>query len=290
MDMEISNFSSLIEVGVTLNIACVAIEYVKSYTSVLCNQVFNLKSQIESSCKECLDSLIDETTIRNLPNANVNGSDTDIIKERLISRRGSLVSEISNKEKTLKEMIKQVCEVKNISSICLWFSILGLTGLFLMGFEDSGEWADNSGIHLYWTILVLFSIIFSVLGWIRGNKEEPLLKVIDYCSLRFSIFTFIACMIIGEVLFHFLKTSILVGLVESWWVEILVFSMFLTYSNFIASSIEVWNRAKKGQNKIIKEKASLMDKCTELNNSINSLQGVGNVAAMLTTDVVAEEE
>ena len=283
--MEISNFSSLIEIGVTLNIACVAIEYVKSYTNVLCNQVFNLKAQIEDSCKECIDFLIDETTIRSLPNANVNGSNTNIIKDRLISKRSSLVTEIKSKETNLKEMIKQVCEVKNISSICLWFSLFGLMGLFLMGFEDSGENVNNPGIHLYWTIITLFSLLFSVLGWIRGNKEKPILKVIDYCSLRFSIFTFIIFAFLGYILYNITKDLTIVEKVEDWWSEILVFSIFLTYSNFIASAFEVWNRAKEGQNEIIEAKNALMTKCTELNNSIYSLQGVGNVAAMLTTDV-----
>ena len=283
--MEISNFSSLIEIGVTLNIACVAIEYVKSYTNVLCNQVFNLKAQIEDSCKECIDFLIDETTIRSLPNANVNGSDTDIIKDRLISKRGSLVEEIKEKETNLKEMIKQVCEVKNISSICLWLSLFGLTGLFLMGFEDTGEKANNSGIHFYWTILAIFSLLFSSLGWIRGNKEKKILKVIDYCSLRFSIFTFIFFTFLGCFLYYIAKDSMIVEMIESWWLKTLIFSMLLIYSNFIASAFEVWNRAKEGQNEIIEAKNALMTKCTELNNSIYSLQGVGNVAAMLTTDV-----
>ena len=282
--MEISNFSSLMEVGVTLNVACVAIEYVKSYTSVLCNQVFNLKSQIETSCKECTNSLTDETTIRNLPNANVNGSNTDIIKDRLISRRTTLIEDINKKEKELKEKIKEVCEVKNISSICLWLSLFSMTGLLLMGFEDSGDKANNSGIHFYWTILTLFSLIFVVVGWIRGNNEVPLWKIIDYCSLRFSIFTFIICTILSVTAYLFALLPTAVIIIENWWTEILVTSIFLTYSNFAASSIEVWNKAKKGQNEIFNEKKTLMDRCTELNDSVNSLQGVGNVAVMLTMD------
>lgn len=272
----------------TLNIACVAIEYVKSYTSVLCNQVFNLKSLVETSCKDCIDSLTDETTIRNLPNATVNGANTDIIKDRLISKRNTLITDIKQKEKDLKDKIKEVCEVKNISSICLWLSLLGLTGLFLMGFEDPEKGADNSGIHFYWTILTLFSIIFIIVGWYRGNNERPLWKVIDYCSLRFSIFTFIACTILSVAVYLFAIIPTVVDFIENWWIEILIASMFLVYSNFVASSIEVWNKAKKGQNDILSEKQTLMNRCTELNNSVNSLQGVGNVAVMLTMDNAEE--
>lgn len=286
--MELSNFSSLIEVGVTLNIACVAIEYAKSYTSTLCNQVFNLKSQIANSCKECEESLTDETTISNLPNANLNGANTDILKDRLKSKRNTLISDIAKKKKELEEKIKEVCEVKNISSICLWLSMLGLTGLFLIGFEDTTEGAENPGIHLYWTILTLFSVIFTVLGWKRGDKEKPLWKVIDYCSLRFSLFTFLICSALSTTVYFLIIGAEFVSYIERWWSAILVFSMFLIYSNFVASSIEVWNKAKRGQNEIIKEKGELMKRCEEINSQVNSLQGVGNVAAMLTTDTATE--
>lgn len=285
--MEISSFSSLIEVGVTLNIACVAVEYVKSYTSVLCNQVFNLKSLIESSCKECVDSLTDETTIRNLPNANVNGANTEIVKERLISKRNTLISDIGKKEKELKEKIKEVCEVKNISSICLWLSLLGLIGLFMIGFEEQGKDANNSGIHFYWTAATLFSLIFTVVGWVSGNNDKPLCRYIDYRSLRFSIFTFIVCTLLS-ITAYFCTSLPEVVISEEWWKVILICSVILIYSNFFASSIEVWNKAQKGKSDIIDAKQTLMKRCEELNDTVNSFQGLKTVAAILTMDTAEE--
>lgn len=88
--MEISNFSSLIEVGVALNIACVAIEYVKSYNDVLCNQVFNLEHKIETAVKECrskLNEVMDVTTLTNLPNTVIGGRNTEVLKQRLLRSR-----------------------------------------------------------------------------------------------------------------------------------------------------------------------------------------------------------
>lgn len=279
--MEINDFSSLIEVGVTLNIACVAIEYVKSYTSVLCNQVFNLKYQIEEACKECIASITDETTIRNLPNANVNGNNTEVLKDRLISKRSTLIADINKKKIELEDRIKDVCEVKNISSICLWLSLFGMAGLFLMGFEDD---TDNPGIHLYWTTLTILSLIFTVGGWLRGNKEKPFLKFIDYCSLRFSIFTFFGFAFLSFVIYFFAKGLIIVStIIEGYWAEMLVLSMFLIYSNFVASSFAIWNKAKSGQNGIRKMKEDLMNQCKEFNKSVNSVQSIENVDAMLTT-------
>jgi hypothetical protein len=95
--MEISNFSSLIEVGVALNIACVAIEYVKSYNDVLCNQVFNLEHKIETAVKECrskLNEVMDVTTLTNLPNTVIGGRNTEVLKQRLLRSRETLTQDI----------------------------------------------------------------------------------------------------------------------------------------------------------------------------------------------------
>ncbi len=287
--MEISNFSSLIEVGVTLNIACVAIEYVKSYTNVLCNQVFNLKAIIINSCNDCINTLIDETTIRNLRTANINGVNTDTIRDRLVSRRTSLVEEINNERTKLENRIKDVCVVKNISSICLWLSMYGLTGLFLMGFECPSNNSDNLFIHIFWTFLTFLGTLFSILGWIRGENDKPLWKVIDYCSLRFSIFTFIACVLLGCLSLFSVNIEFLNSLIGWSWKGVLIFSMFLCYSNFAASAVEIWNKAKAGRKEISTKKDELMQKCISFNNDVNSMQGVSNVAAMITADAAGAD-
>ena len=152
-----------------------------------------------------------------------------------------------------------------------------------MGFENPSEVGDNSFIHLFWMVLTLFSLIFTIVGWWIGNKEKPL-WIIDYCSLRFSIFSFLVCIAISLVVTFFAKDPNVSSYIDGWWPKMLVFSMFLLYSNFVASSIEIWNKAQKGKNEILSEKEALMRKCTEINNSVNSLQGVGDVDTMLTMD------
>ena len=53
--MMLSDFSPMIELAVTLNIAFVAVEYVKSYTNAVCNQLFNFAEYLKQSFDEWLD-------------------------------------------------------------------------------------------------------------------------------------------------------------------------------------------------------------------------------------------
>ena len=276
--MEISNFSSLIEVGVALNIACVAIEYVKSYTNVLCNQVFNLKYQIEKAAKECFDKLnevMDDTTLRNLPNTNVGGRNTEVLKQRLIRNRETLSSDITSKKDNLSNVIKNVCEVKNVSSICLWLFLFGLVGLFVIGFE-SGNSIDNNWIHLYWVLLTILGSIICIIGWRRSEEERSWWKF-DYTSLRFSILSFVVSAIVCASLTFIFSTDIVIKNANFVWNTILVYSMVLMYSNFIVSAIEVWNKAKKGKGDIESEKQALLNRCVNWNNEVSHLQGALHV-------------
>lgn len=274
--MEISNFSSLIEVGVTLNIACVAIEYVKSYTSVLCNQVFNLNALIEKAAKECkdkLDEVMDATTLSNLPNAVVGGRNTETLKQRLIRNRETLSSDIEEKKTFLSENIKNVCEIKNVSSICLWLFLFGLIGLFLMGFETSTN--CNFTLHLFWFYLTILGTIFCIIGWNREEKECAWWKF-DYRSLRFSILSFIVSVISSYILL-FISPLEVINIVEHIWSHVLIYSMALIYSNFLVSAIEVWNKAKNGKSDIEREKQELLSRCSAWNNEVGHLQGALHV-------------
>lgn len=275
--MEISSFSSLIEVGVTLNIACVAIEYVKSYTSVLCDQVFNLNTLIEKAIKECqnkLDEVMDATTLQNLPNTSVGGRNTETLKQRLIRNRETLSSDIEEKKESLSEGIKNVCEVKNISSICLWLFLFGLAGLFVTGFEkDNG---DNFSLHLYWLLLTVLGTVFCLIGWIQKEKDREWWKF-DYCSLRFSILSFVVSAAMCALSFLIRDADVVTNIVDYIWNAALIYSMILLYSNFIVSACEVWNKAKKGKDNIEGEKQELLDRCSAWNNEVSHLQGALHV-------------
>lgn len=273
--MEISNFSSLIEVGVALNIACVAIEYVKSYNDVLCNQVFNLKHKIETAVIECrskLNEVMDETTLTNLPNTMVGGRNTEGLKQRLLRSRETLTQDIKDKQNALTNDITKVCEVKSVSSICLWLFLYGIAALVLMGFEIPDNSENNSLIHQFWITLTILGTLFSVIGWYRNANDRPWWKF-DYCSLRFSILSFGISVILCFLSLFLHTLSYVVDFVNSIWKGVLLYSMILVYSNFVVSAIKVWNKAQEGINKIKVEKNALLERCNAWNDEVGDLQG-----------------
>ena len=98
--------------------------------------------------------------------------------------------------------------------------------------------------------------MFPILGWIRGGKDKPWWKIIDYCSLRFSIVTFLLCIILSFLSLYLLQTDDVIAFVEEFWQPILLTSIALSYSNFTASAIEIWNKAKAGQKQIFQKKTN----------------------------------
>lgn len=273
--MEISNFSSLIEVGVTLNIACVAIEYVKSYTKVLCNQVFNMEERIKNSskaCREKLNDVMDETTLHNLPETAPDGRSISTIKERRIRERNNLSTDITTKEEELKKSIGSVCEVKNISSICLLLFLFGISGLLLMGFESKEEIPDNLLIHIFWTTLTILCFIFAVIGWFINDHHRSW-WIFDYRSLRFSLLSFGIVTICSCASMLAFDVECISSNVENCWIGTLVISLILLYSNFVASAIKVWRKAQKGIQNIEEEKNKLLARCEAWNNDASRLLG-----------------
>lgn len=287
--MEISSFSSLIEVGVTLNIACVAVEYVKSYTSVLCNQVFNLAASINNVAKQCLQKLnevMDETTLANLPDKLSGGRSIIPLKRSLTKSRASLVQDINQSAEKLEKDMLKVCEVKSVSSICLWLFLFGVTALFIMGIE-SEESERNISIHFLWTLLTVLGCIFTFVGW-KSNGEHRRWWKFGYCSLRFSILAFVISLFISIVVIIFVGSS--ADMPDTLWRIVLILSMVLLYSNFIASSFAVWKKAKQCKQTIEETRIELLSKCEKWNGEASDLQGALHVDERLADEVVINKE
>ena len=69
----INDFSPMIELAVTLNIAFVAVEYVKSYTNAVCNQLFNFGQFLKDAYGECKSLLVDDIALNSIRVSDING-------------------------------------------------------------------------------------------------------------------------------------------------------------------------------------------------------------------------
>ena len=279
--LNISNFCSLFEVGVTLNIACVAIEYAQSYTSVVCNQVFNLEKKIDDACKDCKNSLIDETTIQSLPIITINNLSTETLIPRFVSKRSNLITEIEDSKKSLKNNTANACEVKMMPSICFWSFLYGLVGLFLAGFQSETNF--NPNVCIYWMALTALGLLYVIIGWWAGIRISNKSNFFCFPSLRFALITFLFSLLLCLLSF-LLNDEIVKELANFCWKYALIFSILLLYVNFLISAIIIWSQARQESNKIDQVIQQLQKKCDDLNKDVEKILGADTIGDMLAAD------
>lgn len=274
--MRLADFSSFIEVATTLNIALVAIEYVKTYTNVLCSQVFNFQDFINSSFSKCEESLVDKNTLEHLSPDDVNGRSTNNLIEEAKREREKIVERIKEKKAFFKDKIKLVCEAKNISSVSLWHFFLGLTGLFVVGIEDHIAFTKP-----LWGCLIVFTIIYSVWGWIAKDKNHDS-AFFDYSSLRHTIIYFSGALLISIIV------SVFCGYVNvffnSIWDWAMPLTLFIMYCNFIAAVIKVWIKAQTVKNEIKESCSQIQKECKDLKDAVDKLISLSDISKQLGVD------
>lgn len=272
--MELNDFSSLIEVAVALNIAFVAVEYVKTYTKVLCNQVFKLHDFIAASYMECMQSLVDEETLSHIrPNKIGENKNTNNLIEKAKREREKIRKEIDTEKETFSLKIENVCEAKNVSAISLWLFFYGLVALFLFGLK-----LNPCREHIFWSFLSLSTFIYVLIGWFFNNKSKSVFQ--DYSSLRHAIIWFLIVLIICLIPTLFLG-SYLSPIIDYIWQFVLFLSLFLMYSNFVAAVIKVWNKADNIRKEIKASSEQIKNRCSTLQEDVNKLINVNEVCDLL---------
>lgn len=273
LTMELTNFSSLIEVATTLSIAFVAIEYVKSYTKVLCNQVFQFHEFITDSFGECAQTLVDEETLEHIDAHQIDGKSTINLIEKVKRNREILNNKIEEEQNKFKNKIENVCEAKNISSVSLWLFFYGIVALFLIGIN-----IPSNTEHVFWSILTLCSFIYAISGWI--SKTENKSFFVNFASLRHAI-VFFALALLISILVSSLWCVKLVPYINEFWEKMLILSIVLMYSNFIAAVIKVWINATSVKREISEMSNKLKKECSNLQKEIDRLLSVSECSNLL---------
>ncbi|WP_455590879.1 hypothetical protein [Bacteroides sp.] len=164
--MELSSFTSFIEIGATLTIAFVAVEYTKQYTCLIAQKVFDYFGRIEQVVLECKKT-IDEDTIDGLSSFTIDGCNTGVKIEGLKRKKEKALQDISDKEKSLNDYVLEKCNSKSYSSLSLFTFLFSLTSLFIAGIE-------TDEMKCFWIIVVLLSILYTVTSWFFGEKAKIL--------------------------------------------------------------------------------------------------------------------
>ena len=265
----LSEFSSAIELATTLNIAFVAVEYVKTYTKVLCDQVFNLKRFIQQIFDICKSTLPDQGTLSTIPNITINNHNIDEIVEGFKRERERLLEEIQKTKDRHEALINDVCEAKNVSSISLFLFFIGVSALFLIGFETRYP----SIVRYLWSFLSVSSVIYCFIGWI--SSEESKKRFLNFESLRHAIICFIFVLIITCL--ALIWKDYVDNIVLAIWNPILPASILFNFSNFIVASAKIWHKARGTKDEIKKSQEKIVEKCNSLRKNVESVISVNDL-------------
>lgn len=268
--LSLSGFSSVIELATTLNIAFVAIEYVKTYTKVLCNQVFDLKQFIQRAFQECVSGLPDSGTLATIPHITINEHNTDELVEKLKRDCELLLKEINNTKELHEEKVDEVCEAKNVSSISLFLFFVGVGGLILSGFEADYQ----SIVRCLWSIFFICSLIYCIIGW--GVSEESKHRVFNFESLRHAIISFFVVLVISSSIFIWHQIADI--FIQRVWNWLLPVSVLFSFSNFVIASGKIWYKARDTKVEIKKSQEEIIKKCQDLSSKVNQMISVRDLA------------
>lgn len=268
--MMISDFSPMIELAVTLNIAFVAVEYVKSYTNAVCNQLFNFGQFLKDAYGECKSLLVDDITLNSIRVSDINGKSIASEIEKAKITREKISSEINDDLQSFKLKVEKVCQSKCISSVSLWLFLYGLSFLFCMGLDSIVE---EECIKMFILWLTIFTFVYTILGWSIGEKGYKKC-FFDFTSLRHAICSFVIGLCLSILLTYIcLQADKFVCSFSL----IVVLGVLYMYSNFIVSSIMVWLKASKVKDEIKTNANAYKDKCKELRHDVDQLLAINEV-------------
>jgi hypothetical protein len=269
-----------LELAAGINIVFVAVEYSKSYTHILFDKVYNFPNLITTSFKQCHDVLLWRETLSNLESVEIEGKSTLPQIEKTKIELEKLETAITQEEKEIKDTGHTLCESKSFSSLSLWNFLFAIVALVLSGIED--KYQSFAVMSFY--ILSIFTLLFVITGWIRGEKNGKKIKILNYSSLSNTIITFITVFIISLLLTIFFHKNIveLIGndiLLHNFTIACCV---LIPFFNFVAYLIIIRKKVTYIKKEINDKVSSVTQKCNILKEEVENLVAVNTVKNKLT--------
>lgn len=281
--MIINDFCEPIALAATLSIAFVAVESVKSYTSVLCERFFKFQDFVKSSFEECRSLLTDYETFNHLDIADIGEGKTTVPEiEALKRERESLQKEIDETAKEKQNRLPVVCEAKSMSSLCLFVFLINTAFLFVGSIEST----STSFFHSFISVFSILSLVYLILGWCIGEYTKPR-RCFDYSSLKHPSIAFGLIVIISLALsfvFFFCKTCCLESFLDKFWWPFLIAIIVASYLNFIIFVAKIKRMANGYLQEVSDSKKELSEKCNCATKKVNELIAATKLINRLKAD------
>lgn len=269
--MELSNFTSFIEVGATLTVAFVAVEYAKQYTFIVADRVFNFIDNIRKSVDECR-KLIDESTIEGLGNLTINGCSADMKIEGLKRKKEKTIQALNENEESEKIYVNERCNSRSYSALSLFIFIFSSVSLLVSGLEEL------KGVKCFWFITSTICFFYIISAWIFGERQKAKYWI-DYSSLKIAFYVLSIIIICSIIASYFcLRSDIVVDFMINYFNIAIFITLFTPYINFIVYALKIRKKSVEIHEHIGETFKPLKIQCKDIQEETSKLSAAYSLA------------
>ncbi len=276
--MEINDFSALIQLAATVSIAFVAVEYVNSYTSLLCKKIFQFENFIKEKYDDCRKALPDDVTLANMQPVVIDGISTNSAIEEVKRKKESLSKQINEDENKKKQDVILACQASSMSSICLYIFLVSTLFLFCAGTEKIYPYETQCFVMIFG----LCTIVYLILAWIFGEKKKSW-SFLNFASLKHAVISFCIILFLTIVITISIRyfTSAENNFISKGWKIVFIMIVIFSYFNYIIFIAKIWRKANDFKIELEKDKNTLEEKCANTFNEAKELIVANKVGSRL---------
>ena len=255
--MNLSNLTPLIELSAGLNIAFVAVEVAKGYTSILLNKVFNFNDVIKDDFGELENSVkLNLNSLDHIEPTDIDAGNTNQVIEDTKRKYEKVLNEVTDEKQRLLNWAQSNCEFKCFSGLSLMMFLYCCFLLFL----SAWEYSYAIGISC------IFTLIYCILSY-KFNKG------FQCCNLKWSISFFVIITIISFP-FIWIGKNWHCCLLDCLQPYIVIAAVLLPFINFIIFYFMIMYKVRKMKDTVHQSKKSFEEKINPINEKFDQLQSL----------------
>lgn len=280
--MQISDFNSILELAATINIAFVAVEYTKNYTSILSNNVFKFPELITQAFKDCNNSLCNIESLKHIDPIEIGGKSTLPQIEKTKVMYEELSKKITEEEERLNNKISKSCEAKSFSALSFWMFMYSTLLLLIAGVGSE----YGSSLILSGYVFGIITTLYLIAGWLWGESKPCICAFLNYSLLRHTIIWFITCysiaIITGATLEGIFNPS--VEYLNKLSNKLSLIMVTIPFVNFIAYFYIIKRKVKTLKKEINDAIEPIKKSCDEFKRAVDKLIAIKDMDTILMSD------
>lgn len=237
--INISDFTSALELAATLNMAFILAEYTNSYSLLVLKKFFRfneLLKELDCKCRSYIDGNSADSLVVHIIDGFSTQDKIEEIKRKISKRKDSL----EKSKCDFQNRFENECNAKSFSYISLYMSLYCILSLLLAKFTELYDY-----IYMTWSLFSGFSLLWMIASFLWGENESNWLKV-NYCSLKSCTKSFliiiILCFLVAFSIMTWFPTINVHNTFIEWFV--VLSTILLPYLGFVVFIYKVWKVGK----------------------------------------------